>query len=62
MPPGMMCQNACTKKHAVRVFQTGELSLFAKGHCEIEGFVDIDPEELECYIDTSEFSNEQTNM
>ena len=43
-------------------FQTGELSLFAKGHCEIEGFVDIDPEELECYIDTSEFSNEQTNM
>ena len=40
-------------------FVTGELSYFVQGYCETEG-LDIDPEELDCYIDTEEFVDKST--
>ena len=40
-------------------FVTGELSYFVQEYCETEG-LDIVPDELECYIDTEEFLDEET--
>ena len=40
-------------------FVTGELSYFVHNYCKPEGVI-IDPEKLDCFIDTEEFLDEST--